>query len=95
MSFLFHFLKIITILTFFHVVGIRLSDKQLVYNLASVFQMVPFPAFTVLMFIWLLPVAALFVIPRSAASTSYDAISGISFGLVWIKILCTLPYNLV
>ena len=38
-SFLFPFLKIITILSFFHAVGIRLSDKHLEYSLASVFEM--------------------------------------------------------
>ena len=39
-SFLFPFLKIIIILAFFHVVGIRISDKHVVYSLASVFEIV-------------------------------------------------------
>ena len=43
-SFLFHFLQIIIILAFFHNVGICLSDKHLVYNLASVFEMVSSPS---------------------------------------------------
>ena len=61
-SFLFPFLKIITILAFFHAVGIRLFDKHLVYSLASVFEMVSSPAFNVSMFIWSLLVAAPFVV---------------------------------
>ena len=55
--FLFTFLKIIAILAYFHVLGIRLSDKHLVYSLASVFEMVFSPAFNVSMFVWSLPVA--------------------------------------
>ena len=51
-SFLFPFLKIIIILGFFHAVGICLSDKHLMYSLASVFEMVSYPAFNVSMFIW-------------------------------------------
>ena len=46
-SFLFSFLKLITIIAFFHAKGIRLSDKHLVYSLASVFKMVFSPAFNV------------------------------------------------
>ena len=82
--------KIITILAFFHVVGIRFSDKHLVYSLASVFEMVSSPAFNVSMFMWLLSV--LIFISRSAASTSHDVISGTSFESVWIVILCSLSY---
>ena len=37
--------------------GICLSDKNLVYNLASLFQMVSSPGFSVSMFVWSLPVA--------------------------------------
>ena len=68
MSFLFPFLKIIIILEFFHTVGIHLSDKHLVYSLASVFEMVSSPAFNISMFIWSLPVAVPFFISRRAAS---------------------------
>ena len=39
--------------------GIRLSDKYLVYSVASVFEMISSPAFNVSMFIWSLPVAVL------------------------------------
>ena len=69
------FLKIIIILTFFYAVGIPLSDKHLVYSLASVFEMVFPPACNVSMFIWSLLFAAPFFISRSAASTSHDVIS--------------------
>ena len=86
-SFLFPFLKISTIIAFFHAVGIRLSDKHLVYSLASVFKMVSSPAFNILMFMWLLPVAVPFFISHSAVSTSHDAISGTLFGSVWIIVL--------
>ena len=55
-SSLFIFLKIIAIIAFFHAVGIRLSDKYLVYSLASVFEMVSSPTFNVSMFIWSLSV---------------------------------------
>ena len=43
-----------------------------------------YPAFSVSMFTWSLPVAVPFVISRSAASSSHDAISGTSFGSVRI-----------
>ena len=91
-SFLFRFLKIIAILAFFHAVGIRFSDKHLVYSLANVFEMVSSPAFNVSMFIWSLPVVVPFFISRIAYSTSHDLISGISFGSVWITVLCSLSY---
>ena len=68
--------------------GIRVSDKHLVYSLASVFDMVSSPAFNVWMFIWSLPVAVQFFKFRSAASTSHDVISGISFELVWYSVHC-------
>ena len=58
----------IIILAFFHTVSIRLSDKHLVYSLASVFETISSPAFNVSMFIWSLPVAVSFIISRSAAS---------------------------
>ena len=50
------FRRIIVISAFFHAVGIRLSDKHLVYSLASVLEMVSSPVFNVSMFIWSLPV---------------------------------------
>ena len=56
--------------------GIRLSDKHLVYSLASVFEMESSRAFNVSMFIWSLPVAVPFFTSRSANSTFHDAISG-------------------
>ena len=46
-----YIVKTIIALAFFHIVGIRLSDKHLVYSLASVFEMVSSPAFNVSMFI--------------------------------------------
>ena len=58
------FLKSINILAFLHAVGIRLSDKHLVY---------------------ILP----FFISLSAAPTSRDVISGISFESVCIMVLCS------
>ena len=51
--------------------AIRLSDKHLVYSIASVFDMVYCPAFNVAMFIWSLPVAVPFLISRSATSTTH------------------------
>ena len=60
--------------------GIRFSDKLLMYSLASVFEMVSSPAFNVSMFIWPLPVAVPFFKSRSAASTSHDVMSGTSLG---------------
>ena len=68
----------------------RLSDKHLVYRLASVFAMVSSVAFSVSMFICSLHVADPFFICRSVAFTSYDVISGTSFGTVWITVLCSL-----
>ena len=79
---------IITILAFFHPVGIRLSDKHLMKSLANVFEMVT--AFNVSMFIWSLPAAVPFFISRCAAFTSNDAIVGTPFGSVWIMVLCSL-----
>ena len=79
--FLISLLYIITILAFFHAVGIRLSDKHLVYSLASAFEMVSSPVFNVSMFIWWLFVAVPFFISRSAASISHDVISGILYSI--------------
>ena len=81
---LFPFMKIIIMLAFFVAVGIRLSDKHLVYSLAGVFEIVSSPAFSVSMFIWSLPVSVPLFISRSAASTSHDVISGTYFGSVWL-----------
>ena len=50
----------ITIIVFFYAVGIRLSDKHLVFNLARIFETVFYPAFNISMCIWLLPVASHF-----------------------------------
>ena len=73
-------------LAVFHAVGIRFSNKHLVYNLASVFEMI-FSAFNVSMLIWSLPVVVPFFISRSATSTSQDIISGTS----WVSVIyCTL-----
>ena len=71
---------------------IHLSDKHLVYSLASVFEMVCSPAVNVSMFMWSLPVAVSFFKSRSA---SHDVISGMSFGSVWILVLCSLSHNSV
>ena len=66
MSFLFAFLKIITILAFF----LSLSDKHLMYRLASAFDVISSPSFNVSMVVWSLPAAAVAVfITCSAAST--------------------------
>ena len=54
--------------------GILLSDKHLVYCLASVSDMVSSPAFNLSMFIWSLLVAVPFFKSHSAASTSHDVI---------------------
>ena len=78
---------------FFHAVDIRLSDMHLVYNLASVIEMISSPAFNASMFIWSLPVAVSFFISHSAASTSHDVVPGTSFGSVWIMVLDN-PYIL-
>ena len=75
--------------------GIRLSDKHLVYSVASVFEMVSSPAFNVSMFIWSLPGVVQFFIPHSAASTSLDVISGTSLGSVCIMVFCSLSYSSV
>ena len=80
-SVLFPFLKIFILLAFFHAVRIRLSEKYLLYSLASVFEMVSSPAFNVSMCIWSLP------------STSHDVISGASLGSVWIMVLYALSYS--
>ena len=65
------------------------------YSLASVFEMVYFPAFNVSMFIWSLPVAVPFFISRSAAFTSHDGISGRSLILgqcgLWYYVHCRIP----
>ena len=45
----------ITILAFFHAVGMRLSDQHLGYSLASVFEILYSPDFNVSKFIWSLP----------------------------------------
>ena len=92
--FLFPFL-IIIVLAFFHALGYRLSDKHLVYSLASVFENVSSPAFNVSMFIWSLPAAVPFFLSRSAASISHDVTCGTSFGSVWIMALCSLSYSSV
>ena len=81
-SFLFPILKVVIILTFFHAVGTRLSDKHFVYTLASVFQMVLFSAFNVSMFIWSLPISVQLFLSRRASSTTHDVISGTSVGTV-------------
>ena len=75
--------------------GIRLSDKHLVYSLAGVFEMVYSPAFNVSMLIWSLSIAVPFFISRSAASTSHDAIFGTSFESVWIMVLFSLLHSSV
>ena len=67
-AFLFPFLNIITVLAFFHTVGICLSDTHLVYSLASVFEMVSSPTFNVSMFIWSLPVAVVLLPPPKMLS---------------------------
>ena len=80
-------MKILTILAFCHDVGIRLSDKHLVYSFARFFQMVFHPALNVSMFIWSLSVPVPIFISHSAASTSHDIISGTSLGSVWVVVL--------
>ena len=57
--------------------GIRLSDKHLVYRLANVFEMACSPAFNVLMFAMSLPVAVSFLLFHSAATNSHYAIAGL------------------
>ena len=90
-----HFLLTnIIILMLFHVVGVLLSDKHLVSNLAIVFEMVTSPAFSVSLFLWHLPVALPFFY-HSAASTSRDVISGTSSGSMYTMVLCSLLYSSV
>ena len=67
---------IITKLAFFHAVGIRLSDMDLVYSLASVLEVVSSHAFNVSMFM-VIACCCPFFISRSGASTSHDVISGV------------------
>ena len=68
--------------------GIRLSDKHLVYSLAIVFEMVCSPAFNVSIYrlygrcLLLVP----FLISRIAASPSLDVISGTSLESVRIMV---------
>ena len=62
-------------------VGIRLSDKHLVYSLAYIFEMIS-SALNVSMFIWSLPIVVPFFISHSASSTTQDVISCTSFGSV-------------
>ena len=85
---LFLFLKIINILAFFHAAGIRLSDRYLVYSLASIVSC--FQCLNVL-----LPVAFPFFISRRAASICYYVLYGTSFGSVWIIVFCSLSFSSV
>ena len=50
--------------------GVRLSDKHLIYSLASVFKMVSSPAFNISMFILSFTAAVPFFISHSDASAS-------------------------
>ena len=59
--------------------GINLYDKHLVYSLASVFMMVPYPAFSVVMLICLMLSYYSYILAL-AASNSHGVISGTSFG---------------
>ena len=93
--FFFPFLKTISILVFFHAVGIRLSDTYLVYSLANIFEMVFSLSFNVSMLIWSLPIAVPFFISCDAASTSLGVYYGTSFGSEWFIVLCSLPYSSV
>ena len=75
---------------------LRLSDKHLVWSLASVFEMISSLAFNVSMFIlWSLIVAVPFFVSRSAASTSHDVFCGTYFGSVWIMVLRSLSNSSV
>ena len=56
--------------------------------------MISSPAFNVSMFVWSLPVAVLFFISRSAASTFHDVISDF-VGSMWIMVLSSLSYSSV
>ena len=63
------------------------SDKHLVYSLASYFEMVFSPSFNVSMFIW-------------SSHSSYLGVLlpphiMLSFGSVWIMVLCSLSYSSV
>ena len=57
--------------------------------------MVTSPTFSVSTFIWALPVVFPFLISHGAASASRDVSSDISFGSVWIMVLCSLSYSSV
>ena len=92
MSFLFLFLKHITIFASFHVLGMRRSVMHFVYSLASCFAMVS-SHFCVSMLTRFFPVYFPFFIFLSAASTSLAIIGGISSGSVCIVTAWSLSYN--
>ena len=81
MSFLFPFLKNITIFASFHVLGMHRSVMQFVYSLASCFAIISSPAFSVSMLIGSFPASFPFFIFLRAASTSHAIIGGILRGM--------------
>ena len=93
MSFLFLFLKSITIFASFHVLGMRRSVMHFVYILTSCFAMVSYPAFSVSMLTISFSGSFPFFIFVSAASTSHAIIGGTSSGSVCIVTAWSLSYN--
>ena len=68
--------------------GIRLSDRHLMYSLACVTELVSSPSCNVSMFIWLY-IDVPFFISRCAASTFHGVMSGTYFVSVRIMVLCS------
>ena len=81
MSFMFPFLKHITIFASFHVLGMHRSVMHFVYSFTSCFTMVSGPAFSVSMLTWSFPASFPFFIFLSAASTSHAIIGVLLRGL--------------
>ena len=93
MSFLFPFLKNISIFASFHVFGMRRSVMHFVYSLAGCFAMVSFPAFSISMLAGSFLASFPFFIFLSAVSTSHAIICDTSSGSVCIVTAWSLSYN--
>ena len=93
MSFLFPFLKNITIFASFHVFGMCRSVMHFVYRFASCFAIVSSPAFSVSMSTLSSTASFPCFIFLSAASTSHAIIGGTSLGSVCIVTAWSLSNN--
>ena len=92
-SFLFPFLKNISIFASFHVLGMRRSVLHFVYSLASCFAMVSFPTFSISMLAGSFLDSFPFFIFLSAVSTSHGIIGDTSSGSVCIVTAWSLSYG--